>query len=72
MLTSSGIQCRVVCIWADVSEKHHLHLQGHKSTEQGTNMQQVARQNIPEDGNIRNYCCENIKYYNILISLNWL
>jgi hypothetical protein len=49
---------------------YHLHFQGRKSTEQETSVKQVARQNIPDDGNIYNHRCENIKSYNIFISLN--
>jgi hypothetical protein len=46
--------------------KYHFPLQGQQSAEQETSVQQVARQNIPKDCNIRNYCCENLKSYNDL------
>jgi hypothetical protein len=63
---------------------HHLHLQGRKSAEQKTSLQQVFRQTlkledirssetavhiqttrryIPEDDNVHNYRCENLKAY---------
>jgi hypothetical protein len=59
--------------------KYRIHLQGRKSTEQETSVQQVAKQSkplvetpvhiritrryIPEDVNIHNYRCENFKSY---------
>jgi hypothetical protein len=55
---------------------YHLRLLGRESAEEETSLQQVARQNfprnasswttrrhIPENGNIHNYRCDNLKSY---------
>jgi hypothetical protein len=54
-------------------ETYHLHVQGWISAEQEISMQQVERhllvhirttwRYIPDDGNIHNYRCENLRSY---------
>jgi hypothetical protein len=47
-------------------ETYHIHLQGRKSVEKETSMLagvRSARLNIPEDVNLHNYRCENLKSY---------